>query len=115
MEIDKTIGKLVENGLISVKSEKLESTYKLLELENLNKDNITVQYNAKGIVSIYYKNSQFYDESDEVLLEVLESLARERIIPLIDADDNVYYSVKLSGGNVQNPERIDKHSDYGKL
>lgn len=106
--INAIIQKLVDDGLLTVPSVEKASGLDFLEFKTQAGENVTVQCNERGLVGIYYKNSQFYDESDETLARVLSELAKGRAVLLEDNDGYIYYGVKLQDGKMLQPERVKR-------
>lgn len=105
MEIIQTINTLVRDGTLKRLGADASNGYVFDELLTVNNHTrFTIQSNDRGIVAVYYKNSQFYDIPDESLERVVHALIRGDIVVCEDSEGIIYYAAAVDDNTIIEPE-----------
>ena len=106
MEVERLIRQLMNDTAINEQSKEITPNSTFLKLTSVNSGNdLTVQYNDKGIICVYFRNSQFYDEPDDVLVEIIKAIAQGDVGLRENKDGLVYYVAQLDNGTIIEPTR----------
>lgn len=101
MEIDSLLQFLTTEKLVRVTKQLNSGGYTFVDLLILqSKQNLTLQYNSKGLVSVYYINNQFYDIPDKTLLGIIQSIAEGRVVNHIDRKGVPYVTVSVDSHDI---------------